>query len=285
MLPTAPFRRLLSIRATAFNSTRARTTLLRISRAMGDQVSHMSGGPPPPGREEPEKLSNVHVVLKTPLQPPFPPNSKTAVFATGCYWGTEKGFWRMPGVLSTSVGYAGGTTKNPTYEETCSGTTGHTEGVLVVYDPNKLAYSDLLRQFYESHDPSQKNRQGNDRGSQYRGAIYTFDEDQMKLARASAEAYAKALGRDLATEIRSMESAGPWYYAHEAYQQYLARPGSRPYCSAEPQGISLPAYDEWKPEGLLTDHTPKLPEEYWKLHAPKHGCHLGPPEQIKWPPA
>lgn len=253
---------------------------------MGDQQS-VPDGWDAGGRDQEEKLSNVHFVLKTPLRPPFPEGTKTAVFATGCYWGTEKGFWQMPGVMSTAVGYAGGKTKNPTYEEACSGLTGHTEGVHVVYDPSKLSYSDLLRQFFQSHDPSQKDGQGNDRGTQYRSAIYTTDADQAKLAAAGIKAYETVLGRKLHTELRPIKDAGPFYYAHEAYQQYLARPGSRPYCSAQPQGVSLPPYDEWKPEGLDGDHAPKLPTEYWAKHGPKPGCSIvkGGFAQIIWPPS
>lgn len=221
------------------------------------------------GRKE-EALSNVHFVLKTPLRPPFPEGLATAVFATGCYWGTEKGYWRLPGVFSTAVGYAGGKAEHPTYEEACSGRTGHTEAVFVVYDPEQIAYSDLLRMFYESHDPSTLNRQGNDRGTQYRSAIYTYNDEQMGLAVASKAAFEKILGRPVVSELKPMEQAGPFYYAHEEYQQYLARPGSRPYCSAQPQGKSLG--NTWVPEELAK-HAPKLSEEFWQEHSPKPGCH------------
>merc|ERR1711934_283619 len=145
------------------------------------------------GRDTEEKLSNKHVVLGTPLRGPYPEGLLSAVFATGCYWGTEKGFWRMPGVYSTAVGYCGGFTKNPTYREACSGQTGHTESVLVVYDPKKVSYPDLLKQFWESHNPTQYMGQGGDHGTQYRSAIYTNTEDELTLAELSKEAYSKAL--------------------------------------------------------------------------------------------
>lgn len=235
------------------------------------------------GRDHEEKLSNKHFVLGTVLRPPYPEGMQEAVFATGCYWGTEKGFWRMPGVFSTAVGYAGGATKNPSYEEACSGQTGHTEGVHVVYDPNQISYSDLLKQFYESHDPSQINRQGNDRGTQYRSAIYTYTEDQMKLALASKAAFEALLGRPVASELKPMEAAGPFYYAHEGYQQYLARPNSRPYCSAQPQGKSLDF--EWIPADLKEKHGSKLGAGYWDLHAPKPHCAIRDPNTpIAWLP-
>mmetsp|Transcript_16892 Transcript_16892/g.32989 ORF Transcript_16892/g.32989 Transcript_16892/m.32989 type:complete len:246 (+) Transcript_16892:36-773(+) len=237
-----------------------------------------------PGRTEEEKLSNVHFVLKTPVRGPFPAGLQEALFATGCYWGTEKGFWRMPGVYSTAVGYAGGFTPNPSYEEACSGMTGHTEGVKVVYDPEKISYADLLRQFCESHNPTQYMGQGNDRGSQYRSAIYTFTEDQAKLAVAALKAYQEVLGKPICTEVAPMSKAGPFYFAHEGYQQYLARPGSRPYCSAEPQCKSLPPYEKWAPDGLSGDHSPKLPQGYWDKHAPKPHCVIREPNhQLSWP--
>lgn len=229
------------------------------------------------------KLSNVHFVLKTPLRPPFPEGSAQACFATGCFWGTEKGYWRMPGVFSTAVGYVGGKKDavHPSYEEVCSGATGHTEAVFVVYDPAKVAYADLLRQFYESHNPTQVNGQGGDSGTQYRGGIYTFDEDQTKLASASKGAYSAVLGKTLATEIRPMAEAGPFYYAEEYHQQYLAKPGNRQYCSAEPQGKSL--LPTWLPADF-GKHAPKLPEEYWRQYAPKPGCVIkGPNSQISFP--
>jgi len=236
------------------------------------------------GRDTEEVLSNQHYVLKTPYKHPFPDEMQMAVFATGCYWGTEKAFWRMPNVYSTAVGYAGGFTPNPTYDEACSGKTGHTEAVLVVYDPTTISYSDLLRQFFESHDPSQYMGQGNDKGSQYRSAIYTYTLDQDKLARASKKNYEKLLSKEIHTEIDNMTKAGPFYYAHEAYQQYLSRPNSRPYCSAQPQNVSLDPYANWAPSGLTEDHSPKLSEKYWEEYAPGGGCHVGeiPNEQIPW---
>eukprot|EP00013_Stygamoeba_regulata_P019808 CAMPEP_0177660124 /NCGR_PEP_ID=MMETSP0447-20121125/17840_1 /TAXON_ID=0 /ORGANISM="Stygamoeba regulata, Strain BSH-02190019" /LENGTH=260 /DNA_ID=CAMNT_0019165103 /DNA_START=115 /DNA_END=897 /DNA_ORIENTATION=- len=239
-----------------------------------------------PGRTTAEQLSNKHVVLGTPYRPPFPsPNYTTAVFATGCYWGAEKGFWKMPGVFSTAVGYCGGYTKNPTYEEVCTGMTGHTESVLVVYDPALVSYADLLRQFWECHNPTQFQGQGNDHGTQYRSAVYCNNNNELQLAIASKEAYQRALkGETIHTEIELMEKAGPFYYAHEAYQQYLARPGSRPYCSAEPQGVSLPPFASWAPPALQASHAPRLPEPYWEKHGPRPGCTIkGPNIQNRWP--
>jgi len=251
---------------------------------MGNVESEgMSSGKCLPGRTEEEKLSNVHFVLKTPYRPPFPKEMDCAVFATGCYWGTEKAYWRTPGVFSTAIGYAGGQTPNPSYREVCSGQTGHTEAVFVVYDPSKVNYADLLRLFFESHNPSQVNGQGNDVGTQYRSAIYTYNPEQQALAMAAQGQYQKLLQKPIATEIKSMEEAGPFYYGHDGYQQYLARPGSRPYCSAEPQGVSLtPA--TWIPSVLAEKYAPKLPDAYWAQFGPRPGCTIkGPNEQNKWP--
>jgi peptide-methionine (S)-S-oxide reductase len=181
------------------------------------------------------------------------------------------------------VGYAGGSTKNPTYAETCTGGTGHTEAVLVAYNPERIAYSDLLRQFWECHNPTQLNGQGGDHGTQYRSAAYTYDDEQLALALSSKAAYQDTLKNEIHTEIRPMSDAGPFYYAHEGYQQYLARPGSRQYCSAQPQGVSLPAFESWAPAELLASHAPKLPEAFWQKHGPKPHCAIkGPNEQIVW---
>ena len=192
-------------------------------------------------------------------------------------WGSEKGIWRLPkGIYSTAVGYCAGYTPNPTYEEACSGRTGHTEGVRVVYDPNEISFVDILRWFWEAHDPTSGMGQGNDRGTQYRSGFYYFDDEQRQLIEASKAAYEKALGRPITTEIAAASDydkyGGLWNYAELYHQQYLAKPGARPYCSAQPQGISLPPFAEWCPKQLQEKHAPKLPESFWQKHAPRRGC-------------
>ena len=193
-----------------------------------------------PGRAEKMPVPPRHAVLGTPLAPPFPAGTETALFGLGCFWGAERKFWQTPGVVSTSVGYAGGHTPNPTYREVCSGMTGHTEAVRVVFDPRKVRYEDLLRVFWESHDPTQGMRQGNDVGTQYRSAIYWRDEEQRRAAEASRDAYQRALraaGRgEITTEIAS---APEFYYAEEYHQQYLDKnPGG--YCGLGGTGVSCP---------------------------------------------
>ena len=177
-----------------------------------------------PGRDERMPVPARHEVLGTPLEPPFPDGLEQAVFGMGCFWGAERVFWRAEGVYTTAVGYAGGYTPNPTYEEVCSGRTGHTEAVLVVFDPARISYEEILRLFWENHDPTQGMRQGNDVGTQYRSAIYTFDEDQRRLAEASREAFAKRLQAEgygpITTEVAP---AGPFYYAEDYHQQYLEK--------------------------------------------------------------
>mmetsp|Transcript_29551 Transcript_29551/g.82596 ORF Transcript_29551/g.82596 Transcript_29551/m.82596 type:complete len:291 (-) Transcript_29551:55-927(-) len=254
---------------------------------MGNSLSMDGSGME--GRDVEEKLSNKHVVLSSQLRPPYPKEGlDSIVVATGCYWGAEKGFWRLPGVYTTAVGYAGGTTKNPTYHETCTGRTGHTEAVLVVWDSTKLGTADILKQFWECHDPTQVNGQGFDTGTQYRSALYWTTEAQKDLAFASKEAYSKALGnRKIATEMKSLQEAGPFYYAHEEYQQYLARPGARQYCSAQPQGVALPPFDTWAPDEYKGSdkHGNKLPEDFWTKYgsaANPHCTMKSPHEQIVW---
>ena len=181
-----------------------------------------------------------HAVLDTPLKPPFPEGYEQAIFALGCFWGAERVFWQAPGVYSTAVGYAGGFTPNPTYEEVCSGRTGHAEAVLVVFDPAKTSYGEMLRLFWENHDPTQGMRQGNDVGSQYRSAIYWSTEQQRELAEASSERYAERLRQagypQVTTEIAH---AGPFYYAEDYHQQYLEKvPGG--YCGLAGTGVSCP---------------------------------------------
>jgi peptide-methionine (S)-S-oxide reductase len=182
-----------------------------------------------------------HVVLGTPLEPPFPAGLARAVFGMGCFWGAERTFWTLPGVYTTAVGYAGGLTPNPTYEEVCSGRTGHAEVVLVVFDPAAMPYRDLLAVFWEHHDPTQGMRQGHDVGTQYRSAIYWFDEDQRLEAETSRAAYQAALDAAgygaITTEIRE---APPFYYAEAYHQQYLAKnPGG--YCGLGGTGVRCPA--------------------------------------------
>lgn len=229
----------------------------------------------------------THLVLKTPMNYTQVVDSaknpvERVVFATGCFWGTEKYFWRFPlkGVISTSVGYTAGTLKNPTYEAVCSGATGHSECVQVLYDPELLAFSDLLRGFWESHDPTQGDGQGNDRGSQYRSGIYFTTDEQKSLAESSKKAYEEVLGRPITTEILPL---GEYYMAEGYHQQYLARPENRQYCSAQPLGISLPSADTWIPTDLIPKYLPKLPESFWDAHAPKPGCVLYcPNDPIEW---
>src|SRR4051794_25248539 len=193
-----------------------------------------------PGREQPLPVPDRHDVLGTPLRPPFPDGFQTAVFGMGCFWGAERVFWQAPGVYTTAVGYAGGITPNPTYEEVCSGRTGHTEAVLVVFDPTKTSYEEILRLFWENHDPTQGMRQGNDVGTQYRSAIYWSDEEQRAAAEASRTAYAERLRGsgygDITTEIAE---AGPFYYAEDYHQQYLHK-NPWGYCGLGGTGVSCP---------------------------------------------
>jgi peptide-methionine (S)-S-oxide reductase len=189
------------------------------------------------GRETPMHVPDRHVVLGTPLAPPFPAGFEQAVFGLGCFWGAERKFWQTPGVYTTAVGYAGGHTPNPTYEEVCSGLTGHAEVVLVVFDPSKVSYEDLLRVFWESHDPTQGMQQGNDVGTQYRSAIYTSSDAQRAAAERTRTAYAAELARHgfdaITTEIAD---APPFYYAEDYHQQYLAKnPGG--YCGLGGTGV------------------------------------------------
>jgi len=177
-----------------------------------------------PGRSEGVPVPPAHFVNGNPLEGPFPAGLKTAEFGLGCFWGAERRFWETEGVFSTAAGYAGGFTPNPSYEEVCSGRTGHTEAVLVVYDPAMIDYASLLKVFWESHDPTQGMRQGNDIGTQYRSAIYTTDDEQAGVAEASRAAYQQALTQagygEITTEIAP---TGPFYYAEHYHQQYLAK--------------------------------------------------------------
>jgi peptide-methionine (S)-S-oxide reductase len=192
------------------------------------------------GRDEPMPVPAAHEVLGTPIAPPFPEHLEQAIVGMGCFWGAERVFWRAPGVYTTAVGYAGGYTKNPTYEETCSGRTGHTEAVLVVFDPNETSYEEILRLFWENHDPTQGMRQGNDVGTQYRSAIYATTDEQLAAAQASREMFqgelAKAGHGEISTEIAP---AGPFYYAEPYHQQYLAK-NPNGYCGLGGTGVACP---------------------------------------------
>jgi peptide-methionine (S)-S-oxide reductase len=194
-----------------------------------------------PGREAKMPVASRHFVLDSPLEGPFPADTKQAVFGLGCFWGAERKFWELRGVYTTAVGYAAGHTPNPTYEEVCSGLTGHNEVVLVVYRPAEVSYDQLLQVFWESHDPTQGMRQGNDRGTQYRSGIYTFDDEQRRLATESLERYQQALSESgydpITTEI---SPAPPFYYAEDYHQQYLAKNPSG-YCGIGGTGVSCPA--------------------------------------------
>ena len=193
-----------------------------------------------PGRSTPIAATERHYVNGHPLTGPWPEGVRTAVFALGCFWGAERRFWETPGVYSTAVGYSGGFTPNPTYEEVCSGKTGHAEVVLVAYDPARVSYEELLRVFWEEHDPTQGMRQGNDRGTQYRSAIYVADDAQRRIAESSRAAYQQRLTAagygPITTEIREV---GPFYYAETYHQEYLAKnPGG--YCGVGGTGVACP---------------------------------------------
>jgi peptide-methionine (S)-S-oxide reductase len=195
------------------------------------------------GRSEEMPVSARHEVLGTPLKGLFPPGVQSAIFGMGCFWGAERLFWEAPGVYTTAVGYAGGTTPNPTYEEACSGRTGHAEVVLVAFDSALTSYEDMLRIFWEGHDPTQGMRQGNDVGSQYRSLIVTSDEDQRIAAEASVESYQRKLTDagygPITTELAHADDAHPFYYAEDYHQQYLAKnPGG--YCGLGGTGVACP---------------------------------------------
>jgi len=193
-----------------------------------------------PGRTEPMKVAERHFVTGAPLLPPFPAGTELALFGMGCFWGAERAFWKIPGVTSTAVGYAGGYTPNPTYEEVCTGRTGHTEVVRVIFDPERISYAELLRTFWENHDPTQGMRQGNDVGTQYRSAIYCHGDAQRAQAECSRDAYQKALSEAghgvVTTEI---ENAREFYYAEDYHQQYLAKVPNG-YCGLGGIGVRCP---------------------------------------------
>ena len=191
------------------------------------------------GRSEPGfAVPDTHAVLGTPIKPPFPQGIETAYFALGCFWGAERLFWDLDGVYTTAVGYQNGTTPNPTYDEVCSGRTGHAEAVLVAFDPAKISYADLLKVFFEEHDPTQGMRQGNDVGTQYRSGIYFANDSQKATAEMAREAYDESLraaGKEpITTEVAP---AGPFYYAEEYHQQYLHKVPNG-YCGLAGTGVS-----------------------------------------------
>jgi peptide-methionine (S)-S-oxide reductase len=194
-----------------------------------------------PGRDEPLRVPDKHYVNGRPLKPPFPAGLQQAVLGMGCFWGAERCFWELPGVYTTAVGYAGGYTRNPTYQEVCSGGTGHNEVVLVVFDPQQVSYEAILSVFWEAHDPTQGMRQGNDVGTQYRSGIYTSSDAQNVAALASRERYQQALGASGLGEVTTEVLPVPeFYYAEDYHQQYLAKnPGG--YCGLGGTGVSCPA--------------------------------------------
>jgi peptide-methionine (S)-S-oxide reductase len=199
-----------------------------------------------PGRAEKMPVPAKHHVNGAPLEGPFPPGMEQAMFALGCFWGAEKKFWQTSGVYTTAVGYAAGLTPNPTYREVCSGGTGHAEAVLVVFDPKKVSYADLVKTFWESHDPTQGMRQGNDIGTQYRSGIYYFDDAQREIAERSKEAYQQQLRRaGYGTITTEIVPAPEFYYAEDYHQQYLSK-NPAGYCGLGGTGVSCPIGTEVK---------------------------------------
>jgi peptide-methionine (S)-S-oxide reductase len=209
------------------------------SQILAHKLQLPTAGQALPGRPTPVTVPARHLIHGHALQPPFPAGLQQAVFAMGCFWGAERRFWQQPGVWSTAVGYAGGFTPNPSYEEVCSGLTGHTEVVLVVFDPQLISYDALLKLFWEAHDPTQGMRQGNDQGTQYRSAIYCSDAAQLATAQASQARFQSALrAAGLGTITTEIGIAPPFYYAEVYHQQYLAKnPGG--YCGLRGTGIFL----------------------------------------------
>ena len=193
-----------------------------------------------PGRKQAMPTAATHFVNGASLKGPYPQGAETALFGLGCFWGAERKFWQVPGVLVTAVGYAGGRTPNPTYEEVCSGLTGHNEAVFVVYDPRRVSYHELLKVFWEAHNPTQGMRQGNDAGTQYRSGIYYYSEAQRKSAEASKEAYARALASQALGPITTEILPAPeFYFAEDYHQQYLAK-NPHGYCGLGGTGVSCP---------------------------------------------
>ncbi len=195
------------------------------------------------GRDEALQITNPHFVNGNPLQPPFPDNMQQSIFGLGCFWGAERKFWQIDGVFSTAVGYAAGYTRNPTYDEVCTGQTGHNEVVLVIYDPDIIPYEQLLKYFWQSHNPTQGMQQGNDVGTQYRSGIYVYDAEQMRLAGISREEYQLRLNEEGFTEITTEIIEAPvFYYAEEYHQQYLAK-NPAGYCGLGGTGVNFSEVD------------------------------------------
>ncbi|MCH9673418.1 MAG: peptide-methionine (S)-S-oxide reductase MsrA [Gammaproteobacteria bacterium] len=193
-----------------------------------------------PGREQKMSVPATHYVNGNPLEPPYPAGMEVAMFGLGCFWGAERKFWEAPGVFSTSVGYAAGFTPNPTYEEVCSGKTGHNEVVQVVFDPSEISYAEILKIFWENHDPTQGMRQGNDVGTQYRSGIYTYSDEQKRVAKSSRDLFQKELKRVGHGQITTEIIAAPvYYYAEDYHQQYLAK-NPFGYCGLGGIGVSCP---------------------------------------------
>jgi peptide-methionine (S)-S-oxide reductase len=206
----------------------------------GDKTTLVDPARALPGREREMPVPSRHAVLGTPMKPPFPDGLEQAIVGMGCFWGAERVFWQAPGAYTTAVGYAGGFTPNPTYEEVCSGRTGHAEVVLVVFDPAKTSYADMLRLFWENHDPTQGMRQGNDIGTQYRSAILLTRDEQRPLAESSRAAYAERLRASGYPQITTeIAPAGPFYYAEDYHQQYLHK-NPWGYCGIGGTGVACP---------------------------------------------
>jgi peptide-methionine (S)-S-oxide reductase len=227
------------------------------SNLFSDLLGNAGSGNNQPGQPgSAEALS--HAVLHTPIGAAAGEGEGEALFGCGCFWGAEKGFWRLPGVVTTAVGYAGGQGADPSYAQVCGGRTGHAEVVRVVWNRGVIDFSDLLKLFWECHDPTQGNRQGNDRGSQYRSAIFVNDPELLKLARSSREAYATQLAAAGFGAVTTEIEPDKTFYPAEAYhQQYLAKPGSRPYCSAQPSGVLL---------GPFIGASYRLPAAVWRSY-------------------
>ena len=205
-----------------------------------DKMSMPSAESALPGRATEMRVPERHYVNGANVRPPYPEGSQIAMFGAGCFWGVEKTFWNVPGVVSTSVGYAGGYTPNPTYEEVCSGRTGHAEVLRVVYDPAKISYDELLKHFWEEHDPTQGMRQGNDTGTQYRSTIYTYSADQKRAAEVSRDGYQRELSKAGYGQITTdIVDAPEFYFAEDYHQQYLAK-NPFGYCPDHSTGVSCP---------------------------------------------
>lgn len=196
-----------------------------------------------PGRDEPIATAETHFVNGNPLKGPYPEGTGKALFGLGCFWGAERVFWQTPGVWVTAVGYAGGETPNPTYQEVCTGMTGHNEVVLVVFDPKAVSYAELLKRFWEAHDPTQGMRQGNDVGTQYRSGVYVYSGEQRRQAEASRDAYQRALGDSYGAITTEIRDAPEFYFAEDYHQQYLAK-NPAGYCGLGGTGVSCPSLAE-----------------------------------------